>query len=180
MRMLRDPGERNAGTKRLADDVFAPTTRKASAAREKTINAIAWAAGFDALPATAGKIFTVAAALKEGGYRSGASYLALWAQLHLKEGYSWTAELGAARTAASRSIERGIGPGRKAVAVELEQLARSWVTHSTGADMGIITHGPLDDARGRSRLAAGRASSRGDGRALGDRAPRRAQDEQIC
>lgn len=69
---------------------------------------------------TVEKLMVIAAALKAGGYRTGAQYLSLYKQVATQAGHLWSPQLEQAKTEAARSLERGMGPARRAHTLELE------------------------------------------------------------
>ena len=89
----------------------------------RTLRTLVRDAGVEMLPVTAEAMYTVAAALKTGRYRTGRSYLGLWETLHREAGWPWTEELAQAKAWSRRSIERGMGPPRSAATVDFAAWA---------------------------------------------------------
>ena len=73
--MVRDAGHRARGKLALRTDAFSPSSWRTRRSRELTLRRIARAAQFELFPITLDNFHTVAAALKEGRYRSAAGYL---------------------------------------------------------------------------------------------------------
>ena len=65
--MLGSRGRRAAGIRRLLEDRFAPSTRRAAAARRRTLRTLVKSAKVAFLPITVDSYNVVAAALKAGG-----------------------------------------------------------------------------------------------------------------
>ena len=135
--MLRSRVKRTEGKRLLIEDRFAPTTRAAMAARTLTIMRLIRDAGVNVTPINVDSYNLVAAALKAGGYRSGAAYLRTWEALHKEAGFDWTYDLAAAKVLAKRSIERGMGPCKRASTVDLEKVVR-YAGDPNATDMVII------------------------------------------
>ena len=120
--ILRQPAAREQAQLELHRDKFAPTSWRTIFARERTIRRLVRTAGVDLTPITPASFELIAAALKAGRYRSGASYLRTWERMHRSAGHLWGPELDVARGQARRSIERGIGPAKRAKTVILESV----------------------------------------------------------
>ena len=121
-RMFRTTKARKQGTEKLLRDRYAPTTRKAMQAKTATLMTLISDAGVDVVPITVDSMNVIAAALKEGGYRTGTFYLGLWENMHREAGHAWTTDLAQAKQWAKRSMERGMGPARRAATVVLEKV----------------------------------------------------------
>ena len=126
-------------------DRFAPTTRRTRASRTRTLCTLISKAGHELTPATVEGIYAVAAALKEGGYRTGRAYLGLWETMHREAGHPWTDDLVQAKAWARKSIERGMGPAISAAAVDVETWAAA---ARPGDDYDMIVIGTLWMLRG--------------------------------
>lgn len=113
---------RTEGRRDLVQDVHARTTQRAQEARLKTLHRLARDGEFDLLPMTVDKLELICGALKRAKYRSGRAYISLWRCVHLREGHAWSERLGAACRDCIRSLERGLGPARRAHTVELERI----------------------------------------------------------
>ena len=135
--ILRQPAARKQAQLELHRDKFAPTTWRTIFARERTIRRLVRAAGVDLTPIAPASFDLIAAALKAGRYRSGASYLSTWERMHRNAGHPWGPELDVARVQARRSIEHGIGPAKRAKTVILESVISS-DRQSDATDMLII------------------------------------------
>jgi len=118
--MLRCKVARSGGIARLREDAFAKTTRASMASRWRTLLELADAGSFALVPATVETVELIAAALKAGGYRSGDGYLSALARAHRRAGHAWGPELQVARAEVRRSLERGLGPAKRARTVPLE------------------------------------------------------------
>ena len=136
--MLRSRSAREIGERALIEDRYAPTTQRTRAARIKTLRALIREAGVELAPVMVCSINTVAAALKAGGYRTGNAYLGLWESLHREAGFDWTADLAQARLWAKRSMERGLGPARRAATVTLENTVNRGKVKEEHLDMVIV------------------------------------------
>ena len=153
--MLRCPEARAGGLARLSEDVYARSTRRSQEARIATLVKLAAAAAIALVPATVESISLLAGALKAGSYRSGAGYLGALARVHKRAGHCWTPDLEIARTDAVRSLERGLGPAKRARVVDLETV----VGHhgDTGGtqqgDIDFVTIGALWMLRGAEAAA---------------------------
>ena len=121
-KMLKSRAARIAGTARLLRGRFAPTTRRTRISRTSTLKTLVREAGLQLIPITVDGMYLIAAALKEGGYRTGASYLSLWESLHKEAGHGWSSDLAQAKQWARKSMERGMGPSRRAATVVLESM----------------------------------------------------------
>ena len=119
-RALSTVTESDRAKKRLREDVFANSTRSTRAAQEATLQKIADTADFPLVPVTDRSLETIAAALKAAGYRSGAAYLSLLQQIHEGAGHEWKPQFRVRVKEYVRSLERGIGPARRAATVRLE------------------------------------------------------------
>ena len=126
-------------------DRFAPTTRRTRASRMRTLTTLVRDAGAELLPVTAAAMYTVAAALKAGRYRTGRAYLGLWETLHREAGLAWTEDLAQAKAWSRKSIERGLGPARSAATVDFAAWAAA---APPGADTDCIIIGCLWMLRG--------------------------------
>ena len=147
--MLRCPEARAGGLARLSEDVYARSTRRSQEARIATLVKLAAAAAIALVPATVESISLLAGAFKAGSYRSGAGYLGALARVHKRAGHCWTPDLEIARTDAVRSLERGLGPAKRARVVDLEAVVgHRGVTGGTQqGDIDFVHRGPLDAAR---------------------------------
>ena len=132
--VLRSAAGRERARRVLAAGVFAKTTRRARGSREQTLRRLAGTAGVPLVPATPDTIALIAGALKVGRYRTGPEYVSLWRQLHCKAGHAWGPELSMAAKEANRSLQRGVGPARRAETVRLEDvLEREPITEPVAA-----------------------------------------------
>ena len=120
--MLRCPVARAGGLARLREDVYARSSRRSLEARIATLVKLAAAAAIALVPATVESISLLAGALKAGSYRSGAGYLGALARVHKRAGHCWTPDLEIARADAVWSLERGLGPAKRARVVDLEAV----------------------------------------------------------
>lgn len=117
----------------LSAGMFAMSSRRTLLARRNTIRAII---GSDRTPpneVTSETLLDLAASLNAGGYRSAYAYLVelrLWA---VEAGQDWTDKLQLHVRQAKRSIQRGLGPPRRALAAKLE----------TFKHVGYINDGPM-------------------------------------
>ena len=136
-RALRSGKRKAQAMEQFMADRFAPSTRRTRASRTQTLERLIVDAGLPRLPITAEGLYSVAAALKAGGYRTGRSYLGLWETLHREGGYVWTDELSQAKAWSRRSIERGMGPARSAAAIDFAQWAAT-AEACDDADMVIV------------------------------------------
>ena len=132
--MLRNPDAKARGLARLHEDIYAKTTRRTMRARLATLIKLSNSAGVDLLPATVHSVHLLAAALKEGGYRSGGSYLGILAKEHMRANYVWSPDLTCAAAEARRSLSRGLGPEKRARTVDLEAVT----TRSNGKCMAAV------------------------------------------
>ena len=121
--MFRSKKCRALGVEKFIADRFAPTTRRTRASRTKTLRTLVADAGCDMLPVTAAGMYTVAAALKAGKYRTGRAYLGLWETLHREAGHPWTEDLAQAKAWSRKSIERGLAPPKSAATVDFASWA---------------------------------------------------------
>ena len=102
---------------------FALTTRLPRLARERWWYARCQTRGIHPLPITIDKLELAGALLKAGGYRSGALYLTAMKHLHVKAQHEWTQQHCLAYKDAVRSLERGLGPARRADEFPVDELA---------------------------------------------------------
>ena len=149
--MLGSARSRDAGVKRLRAEIYARTTTKARRAREATLRRIARSAGFGLLPVTEDKLELVAAALKEGAYRSGREYLSLLKQMHLAAGFAWAPMLDGLSRNFGRSLDRGLGPARRAPTLVLEEVSanRGGGSREGGEGIDVIVVGAFWMLMGR-------------------------------
>ena len=153
--MLKCPVARAGGLARLSDDVYARSTQRSRKSRLATLVKLAADAQHDLVPVTVESIWLLAGALKAGGYRSGAGYLGLLARTHRQAGLLWSPDLEAARSDAVRSLERGLGPAKRARVVDLEAVVgHPGVTGgATQYDIDFIIVGALWMLRGAEAAA---------------------------
>ena len=153
--MLRCPEARAGGLARLSEDVYARSTRRSQEARIATLVKLAAAAAIALVPATVESISLLAGALKAGSYRSGAGYLGALARVHKRAGHCWTPDLEIARTDAVRSLERGMGPAKRARVVDLEAVVghRGDTGGTQQGDIDFVTIGALWMLRGAEAAA---------------------------
>ena len=83
------------------------------------------------MPVTVDGLYAVGAALKVGGYRTGRAYLGIWETQHRENGYEWTDELRQAKSWATASLQRGLGPAVSAASFDVEQ----WATAAPPSDV---------------------------------------------
>ena len=153
--MLRCPVARAGGLARLREDVYARSSRRSLEARIATLVKLAAAAAIALVPATVESISLLAGALKAGSYRSGAGYLGALARVHKRAGHCWTPDLEIARTDAVRSLERGLGPAKRARVVDLEAVVghRGDTGGTQQGDIDFVTIGALWMLRGAEAAA---------------------------
>ena len=94
-------------------------------------------------------------ALKANKYRSGAGYLGILAKIHKQAGHSWSPDLEVARTDAVRSLERGLGPAKRARVVDLEAVVgrRGDTGGTQQGDIDFVIVGALWMLRGAEAAA---------------------------
>ena len=169
--MLRCPVERAGGLARLSEDVYARSTRRSRKSRIATLEKLAADAQLALVPATVECISLLAGALKAGKYRSGAGYLGILAKIHKQAGHSWSPDLEVARTDAVRSLERGLGPAKRARVVDLEAVVGRWegIVGTLQSDVDFVIVGALWMLRGAEAAAL-----------LGDQVSIREDSSQAC
>ena len=72
---------------------------------------------------TVDSLETLAAQLRESGYRSGFKYLLEAKKIHISAGHDWSAQLEQMLRDCRRGIERGIGAAKKAAELKLHEIA---------------------------------------------------------
>ena len=109
----------------LEADVYAKSTVGPRLQKLSTLHRLARDASpaFDLLPVTAVKLCKIAAALKSARYRSADKYLRILKKEHILKRHSWSDELGVLMKDLCRSVLRGIGPPKQALAFGLSNLA---------------------------------------------------------
>ena len=153
--MLRCPVARAGGLARLSEDVYARSTRRSRKSRIATLEKLAADAQLALVPATVECISFLAGALKAGKYRSGAGYLGILAKIHKQAGNCWSPDLEVARTDAVRSLERGLGPAKRARVVDLEAVVgrRGDTGGTQQGDIDFVIVGALWMLRGAEAAA---------------------------
>jgi hypothetical protein len=108
----------------LEQDMWASTTTKAMMARARTSTRMLAFWGKAPRPLNVDKILALGAGLKQGGYRSAATYLDLYKGMAERWGQAPDViELRALKDA-KRSCERGIGGATRALPLPFEQLSK--------------------------------------------------------
>ena len=125
-RALADNERRRSARDKLEERKLAFKSKRAEAARWKTLESIGRAASppLQLCPVTVEVIHDMAAALMAGGYRSGELYLGTLRKRHVKEGHAWPEELTLAMQEVKRAMRRGRGPDKKAPEFDLPKLAQ--------------------------------------------------------
>ena len=122
----------------LDGDVYAKSSVGPRQSRWSMLGTLAEGAAnpFQLLPLTRKKLRLLGAALKAGGYRSGAEYLKVAKAKHLQAGRTWDGILQATLADTTRSLARGLGAPERALEFDLEGLAAKGRTragkHSEG------------------------------------------------
>jgi hypothetical protein len=86
-------------------------------------------------------IKAVAAQMKTGAYRSFPNFVSAVKEVHLDQGFTWTAELERTRLKCKASTQRGIGPPKQCTEIDLGKIA--------DLDLGpdpIVPDGPINPA----------------------------------
>ena len=110
--------------RKLRKDVYSKSSIGPRQRKLKALKVLARTAQppFELIPLTMSSIELLAAALKEGKYRTGGAYLQIAKKTHLMDGHTWGEALQTALRDAQRSITRGIGPPAHAADFQLENL----------------------------------------------------------
>ena len=93
------------------------------------------------LPLTAEKLLAVASCFKDAGYKSFHNYVARAKDLHISAGYEWSLLLTRTAMKALRSVNRGAGPRRQALPINLEvvMMCEAEVTIEVKAAQDLFT-----------------------------------------
>ena len=136
-KMFRSSAARQRGITTFLAERFAPSTRQTRSSRMRTLRTLIRDAGCATLPVTADGMYAVAAALKRGGYRTGRAYLGIWEAMHRERGHAWTDDLRQAKSWATASLQRGLGPAVPAATFDIEKWAAT-CPETDDADMIIV------------------------------------------
>ena len=120
----------------FATDALAATSRPCYDSRSRVLKALAMAGGFCLLPLQITHVNRMGGALRAAGYRSVKTYLSRWRQLHMEAGMPWDPATAAAFRGAMRAAVRGLGPARRAAALQLDVLARLSISGSLRQQAG--------------------------------------------
>ena len=108
---------------KLFKDFYAAGSWRTMTAQWKVVAAILSAAHFVVfVPVTVDAVYTVAASMKEGGFRSGAQYLGVLKIAHLEANHAISPALELAWRKSEDSLARGLGPANKAPEIKLSWL----------------------------------------------------------
>ena len=151
---LREPHERQAALQVFDDEVYAASSRGTQAARAGTLERLLAPWQVQLLILTPDKIRLLGAALKAGGYRSAAQYLATAVQLAERRGQVLSPPVVRAIADAKRSCMRGIGPPNKVAGIPLKALAQLHQTDEAVAPRGPLVHSTSSNCRGRGGCSA--------------------------
>ena len=113
---------RSAAVSELLTGVYAASSTTAVRGRRKCYERILDLWGLPAMPISAAKVVYLGAGLRAGGYRSAASVLSQYGTDATREGHTLDQRTLRALTDASRSCRRGLGPPRRALALNLFKL----------------------------------------------------------
>ena len=117
-----DEADQLAALDAFERDVLAHTTREAMAAKLRTIERALALWGLVPLPPSTRTLRALGATLKQGRYRSAASYLYIYKADAERQGFPWDPVLQRLLKDAIRSCERGMGPATRARPLPLLQL----------------------------------------------------------
>ena len=93
------------------------------------------------VPITPESIKAVAAQMKTAAYRSFPNFVSAVKEVHLDQGYTWSADLERTRLKCKASTQRGIGPPKQCTEIDLGKIA--------GLELGtdpIVPDGPINPA----------------------------------
>ena len=119
---LSTPSARAEAVGELLDDVYAASTASAVRGRRKCYARILQLWGLTAHPISAQKVLFLGAGLKSGGYRSAGSVLSQYHVDAVRAGQVPDRQMMQLLSDASRSCRRGLGPPRRALALDVPKL----------------------------------------------------------
>jgi hypothetical protein len=122
----------------LREDVYAKTTVGPRQSRMVAIKHILEAGGFHGEELAEGALWTLAAGLKQGHYRTAKAYLLLAKQMHVRAKHPWSDVLQDVLQQCVRSVERGLGPSRSAADFRLEDVGAF-----SCRDEPVVSGGPI-------------------------------------
>ena len=118
-----DPDQLQEAIQKLIKDFYAEGTWRTMAAHWKTVTTILKAAGFTSMtPLTTNMVITVAASLKEAGFRSGAQYLGIMRMAQAESNVTIPPAVELILKKSEDSLARGLGPACKAPEIRLHDL----------------------------------------------------------
>ncbi|MCP4239085.1 MAG: hypothetical protein GY772_00825 [bacterium] len=117
-----DPEAKERALKKTMQSRWAPTTEATNRKKETFLRRVAQEAGLgELIPLTKEKIYTMAAILREAGFRSAPDYLSLLKKMQLDAGVTVPELLSRELTLAKRAASRGKGPAWQAAELLVEQ-----------------------------------------------------------
>ena len=113
---------RQEAVREIEEGAFAKTTRRTNNSRWQTLRKLARTGSVALVPASVDTVKLMAGALRKGRYRSRPAYLSILKRRHQLAGFVWGPELEVTAKEMARSLQRGLGPAKRAGTVRLEEF----------------------------------------------------------